>query len=94
MKMDKKVNYRLTVRGRVQGVGYRYSAVNMAAKFGINGVVKNLPNGSVYMEIEGSELSVKLMTDWCRVGPGTGRVDSVEVDEGAVKGYTSFRVLY
>lgn len=94
MKKRKIVHFDIHVRGRVQGVGFRYSAQNQAIALGINGFVKNLPNGDVYLEIEGSSLASELMLTWCRSGPGTGHVDEIAISEGAVKNYTGFRVNY
>jgi acylphosphatase len=40
-------------RGRVQGVGFRYTAVRIAARFQVTGFVRNLPDGRVYLVAEG-----------------------------------------
>lgn len=87
-------HFNVTVRGRVQGVGFRYSAANQANALGIRGLVKNLPNRDVYLEIEGSDLATKLMLDWCHRGPGTSRVDQVFINEDTVKQYNTFRIAY
>jgi len=88
------VNYRIEVHGRVQGVGYRYSAVNMAARLGITGYVKNMGSGSVLLEIEGTQSAVDEMIAWCRIGPGTGNVDELQINEGKCKSHTVFRLKY
>lgn len=44
--------------GRVQGVGFRYRAYHSANMYGVSGWVKNLPDGSVEMEIQGTEESI------------------------------------
>ncbi len=87
-------NYEITVYGRVQGVGFRYSAVNIASKYGIKGTVRNLPGGAVQLEIEGSESATNLMIEWCRQGPGTARVDRIDIFEGEAKGFDTFAVRY
>ncbi len=46
-------------RGRVQGVGFRYTARDFAEELGIVGWVKNLPDGSVQMMAEGEDLAVE-----------------------------------
>lgn len=84
----------ITVTGRVHGVGYRYSAVNMAERLGLKGYVKNQYNGTVLLEIEGSELAVEQMIHWSKEGPGTAHVSEVHVREGSVKNYESFSVKY
>ncbi|MFC2129622.1 acylphosphatase [Bacteroidota bacterium] len=82
------------VRGRVQGVGFRYSAVHMANRLGLKGYVKNLYDGSVMLEIEGPTEHVDEMIYWCKTGPGTGHVDDIELTEGILKAYKSFVVRY
>ena len=51
------VHKNIVIQGWVQGVGFRYAARKMAFQYGINGFVRNLPDGSVYIEAEGSEAS-------------------------------------
>ncbi|MDA3823053.1 MAG: acylphosphatase [Bacteroidales bacterium] len=87
------MHYDITVTGRVQHVGFRYSAENMARRYGISGIVRNVSDGTVYLEIEGSKVSTNLMLEWCRQGPGTARVKDVIVHEGELKGYGEFRVV-
>ncbi|MBW6479639.1 MAG: acylphosphatase [Bacteroidales bacterium] len=71
----------ISIRGRVQGVGFRYQTQNAARKFGIKGFVKNMPDGSVYAEACGEERNIELFVDWCRKGPMLARVTSVNVQE-------------
>lgn len=92
--MNEIVNYRIVVHGRVQGVGYRYAAMNMAMHLSLYGYVKNLPSGSVQLEIEGHYLAVQQMIEWCRLGPGTGYVDELELIETEIKYYNSFEVWH
>ena len=40
--------------GRVQGVGFRYAALQVAKEFEVAGWVKNLPDGRVHLEVEGA----------------------------------------
>jgi len=92
--MEQKTHYSVEIEGRVQGVGFRYSAVNQAAALGITGYVKNLPSGNVYLEIEGPENAVLKMLRWCHSGPSTARVERVSDYKGELKNYDSFRVMY
>lgn len=91
--MSSIIQYRITVKGRVQGVGYRYSALREANLLGIKGIVKNLSDGSVYIEAEGPKEILDLFTDWCRKGPGLGHVSSVNVSEYPVAGYSDFQIV-
>lgn len=92
--MEKKILYRIHVRGRVQGVGFRWSAVREAKIRGIRGIVKNMPDGSVYIEAEGSVEQLKGFIYWCNRGPGFGHVDSVTVDEYPAVNYRDFSIEY
>jgi acylphosphatase len=50
----------------------------MAQSLNLTGYVKNLPDGSVYLEAQGVRESVVTFIDWCRTGPRNAFVDSVE----------------
>ena len=50
-----KVRKHIIFSGRVQGVGFRYTACYLARPLGLTGWVKNLYDGSVEMEVEGKE---------------------------------------
>jgi two-component system LytT family response regulator len=58
--MSTETTYHKNIRitGRVQGVGFRYSARSLASSLGIKGFVRNLPNGEVYIEAEGNYLTL------------------------------------
>jgi acylphosphatase len=90
--MEKKLLYRIHVTGMVQGVGFRWSAAHEAWKRGVTGYVRNMPNGSVYIEAEGSREELERFAAWCRRGPGRGFVDTAEVQEGVPEGYSEFRI--
>ena len=84
----------IRVSGRVQGVGFRYSTMQTARSFGIKGFVINERDGSVYIEAEGSEPAIGLFEEWCRKGPGHGRVDRVDVTESTLQGFEEFRIRH
>ncbi|MFC2113164.1 acylphosphatase [Bacteroidota bacterium] len=84
----------IRVKGRVQGVGFRYSALQAARSYGINGFVRNEPDGSVYMEAEAEQVNLDLFVDWCRGGPGHGRIDNVIQVESSLRGFKEFRILH
>ena len=50
-----KVRKHIYFSGRVQGVGFRYSAISLARPLGLTGWVKNLRDGRVEMEVQGDE---------------------------------------
>lgn len=90
--MEKRILYRIHVTGFVQGVGFRWSAAREAWKREITGYVKNMPDGSVYLEAEGTSEQLGEFVEWCRQGPGRGFVDNTEVIEGPPAGYREFRI--
>ena len=84
------VRRRLVVRGRVQGVGYRWSCRDRARQLGLVGWVRNRADGSVELEAEGDAGSVDHLVAWCRRGPDPARVGSVEVADIAPTGGVDF----
>ena len=71
---------RVIVRGRVQGVGYRWATRSRAASFGISGWIRNRPDGNVEAVFEGAPEHVELLLRWCRRGPSAAYVDEIEVE--------------
>ena len=92
--MKEKLLFRIQVTGRVQGVGFRWNAARVARNLGIKGFVKNLPDGSVYIEAEGTGEQLKEYVEWCKRGPGSGYVESVNTEELIPANYTDFRILH
>lgn len=70
------------VSGMVQGVSYRFSAADRARGLGLDGFVRNLPDGRVEAEAEGERAAVEAFVAWCRRGPSLARVEAVEVTWG------------
>jgi acylphosphatase len=72
---------RLTIRGRVQGVGFRESMVAAARDLGIVGWVRNRHDGSVEAWVQGDADAVMRAIDGCRRGPPAARVTGVDSDD-------------
>jgi acylphosphatase len=87
-----RVARRYLVRGRVQGVGFRYFAQDIANREGLSGQVRNLPDGRVEIVAEGDEASLIRLEAALWRGPSHARVDHVDVDStnpsGRVTGFT------
>jgi acylphosphatase len=73
---------RVTIRGRVQGVGYRAWVEHQAVRLRLDGWVRNRRDGSVEALFAGPEDAVTEMTARCRRGPSVALVDAV-TDESA-----------
>jgi len=69
----------LKIIGRVQGVYYRASTVQQAAKLGLTGWVSNCADGSVEAVAEGPRAKIEELIAWCRIGPAGARVSQIEI---------------
>lgn len=72
---------RFVIAGRVQGVGFRYFAEAAAAREGVHGWIRNLPDGTVDGLIEGETSSVDRVEAALRRGPAGARVERVTVED-------------
>jgi acylphosphatase len=86
---------RLTIFGRVQGVGFRWSLHAEAKAAGIKGWVRNRRDGSVEALICGTPEAVQALTTWAYQGPPSARVERVlcsdepgTCNEEALTGFT------
>ncbi len=81
------------VRGRVQGVGYRYFALEAANRLGVNGYVRNLPTHEVEIHAEAEETKLELFKRELEQGPPLARVSEVIENDLPVSGsYSSFLI--
>ena len=72
--------FRAIVRGRVQGVSFRYYALLEAEQLGVLGYVKNRWDGTVEVVAEGEDDAVRKLLAWLYHGPRWARVEGVEVE--------------
>ena len=70
---------RLTIRGRVQAVGYRAWAADEARRLGLDGWVRNRADGTVEAVAAGDAAAVERFIAACRSGPSLARVTAVDV---------------
>ena len=83
----------IIVSGKVQGVSFRASTKVVADQMSIKGIVKNLPDGTVYIEAEGDDMMLDFFIDWCKSGPDEADVESAEIKDIEIKNYSNFAVL-
>jgi acylphosphatase len=84
---------RFVVRGRVQGVGFRWFVEREAHLLGVAGWVRNNHDGSVEVLAQGSRDQLSGLHSRLREGPHAARVDDVEVSPAQpVEGKNSFRI--
>lgn len=86
---------RLRISGRVQGVGYRYSAYHEATRLGLTGWVRNTMDGAVETEAQGPAAAVEAYVAWCRRGPALAHVTDVKITpRPGDKTLTDFRIRH
>ncbi len=85
----------LRVTGRVQGVGFRFSAVDQARRLGLTGWVRNTPEGDVELVAEGDEPRLQRFVRWCHGGPPGALVRHLDQRWLTHTGeFDSFRITY
>ena len=86
------VHKEAVIKGKVQGVFFRGSTRDKAESLGLVGEVKNLPDGSVWLAVEGEAELVDELIAWCYQGPLRAEVEEVMVIDGMIIGYKNFQV--
>ena len=90
-----KKRIHVLVRGIVQGVGYRYFTIKHAGSLGVDGWVRNTPDGKVEAVAEGEEDALNRLLSAMHEGPWSGKVDSLDVDWDHFRGeFKGFGVRY
>jgi acylphosphatase len=90
-----KQRVHLFIKGKVQGVFFRQAMKVAAKKNRVSGWVRNLKDGRVEAIIEGEDLNVSNMVEWCHAGPANARVEDIEIrNEKYKEEFTKFEVLY
>ncbi|MCC6154911.1 MAG: acylphosphatase [Candidatus Hydrogenedentes bacterium] len=83
----------MVIKGRVQGVGFRYAAYRQAQSLGLTGWLRNRSDGTVEAEFDGARDALDSMLAWAREGPPLARVISVETSWfEAIAGYSDIEI--
>lgn len=90
--MAKAVSVKVT--GRVQGVAFRWYAVQEAERLGVRGWIRNEPDESVAGHFEGLDDAVDALVGWCRHGPSYASVRDVAVSAARPTGADEFAIRY
>jgi acylphosphatase len=84
--------FRFRVRGRVQGVGYRYFVLREAEQRNLTGFTRNLEDGGVEVVAEGSDESLRDLEARLREGPAFSQVESVEAEAVSPRADLGFQI--
>ena len=84
------------IKGKVQGVGYRYFTQKTARKLGLKGWVKNKPDGTVEVWAEGDENTLKIFLEYLKEGPPLAFVEYIEhkILKDKEGGFSDFEIRY
>ena len=90
------IRAQLIISGRVQGVYFRYSTQEEAARLGgLTGMVRNLKTGDVEVVVEGEENQVGKLIAWCHHGPPGAKVEDVAQQTSEPTGeFSRFMIAY
>jgi len=88
------LTYNWIASGRVQGVGFRYYTYTIANKYELNGWVRNLPDGSVEIMLQGSRDRVEGLRKYLMRGNMFIKVRGLSERIVEEREYTSFEIKY
>ncbi|MGB7532513.1 MAG: acylphosphatase [Halobacteriota archaeon] len=93
--MDSKVRAHVFVKGRVQGVLFRYTTKEEANLRAVKGWARNMEDGRVEAVFEGAKEKVDEMVEYCHYGPPAAKVSSVNVTWAEYTGeFKGFSIRY
>jgi acylphosphatase len=83
----------IIVHGRVQGVGFRYFVQHVGNRMGLTGDVRNCPDSTVEITVEGDARRIAAFIKQVEIGPSLARVERVDVVDIPIQGtYSSFSI--
>lgn len=87
---------KMIVTGRVQGVGFRFTTKMAADRLKIGGIVKNLAEGSVYIEANGTDDQLETFIKIIKASPSpSGKVEQLElIEDSSLPIRDNFKVTY
>jgi acylphosphatase len=92
-KQKDRARLHLVISGRVQGVGFRFSAYDEAKDLALAGWVRNLASGDVEIVAEGKQENLQMLAAWAHLGPPSANVTQVREDWLEFTGeFTEFQI--
>ncbi|MEP0984592.1 acylphosphatase [Ekhidna sp.] len=85
---------RIQVQGKVQGVFFRASTKSTAEDLDLKGWVRNEPDGSVLIEVQGEASQMNKFTEWCESGPTYASVTDIKIEDISIQSFTGFQILH
>jgi acylphosphatase len=82
----------IRISGKVQGVSFRAYAKQEADKLELSGSIRNEPDGTVYIQVEGEEEQIEKFIEWCRDGSEYAKVEKVKVARQPLRDMEGFRI--
>jgi acylphosphatase len=93
--VDAQKARRWVLSGEVQGVGFRYTARQIADRIGVRGWVRNLPDGTVEVQVAGTDDQLELFKRELQKGSRTARVEGLEEEElTQIPTWQSFNIVF
>lgn len=93
--MEQLKRYKAVLTGNVQGVGLRVFAKEQATNLGVTGWIKNMPDGTVDLEMQGKQPEIDKLTSIIKKGNFIIKVETMKVEEMApVAGDEAFVIKY
>lgn len=89
---NKIITIQALVSGKVQGVYFRQSTLELAQKLKLTGWVKNVANNKVELRASGNRDAVMQLTDWLWQGPPDAQVSNVEWSEIPYEKFAEFKI--
>ena len=94
MAIAKKLSVYIIIKGKVQGVSFRYFTLKQAQELNIVGWVRNKPNGTVESVAQGDKINLELFIKKLKQGSSLSMVDDVILNwEHQVKDYINFTII-
>jgi len=92
---DSRKRVHLIIKGRVQGVGYRYFVFRIATELSLTGIVQNLADGTVEVIAEGGSYALEKLIQTCHEGPSMSLVRDVFISWSEWTGeFNDFQITY